>query len=123
MKKNILVIEDEHNLRNLYIEELCEDGYRCYGACNGQEALGLIAQHNFDLIMVDIKLPDISGIELLQRLKSFRGKIPIFIVTAFGQLKNHFAFTDADEFITKSSDLAELKAKISKYLKKETPTV
>lgn len=118
--KRILIIEDEPNLRDLYVLELEEEGYSCTAAGTGSEALDTLRKESFDLVMIDIKLPDITGIELIQQVKPLVGDTPVFIVTALSQLRNHFAFTDVTAFITKSSDLSELKSRIAEQFQPET---
>lgn len=117
---HILIIEDEANLRRLYCEELSDEGWFCSGVATGEEAVDFLTRNSVDLILLDIKLPDTTGIELLQKIKPLASQTPVFIVTALSQLKNHFAFTDTDEFVTKSSDLTELKTKVREYLEKRS---
>lgn len=114
--KKILIVEDEDNIRNLYKEELIDDGYEVIAADDGESGYRLFLKDKPDLVTIDIKMPGIDGIELLQKIRKIDKKIPIILYTAFGEYSQNFYTWPANEYLIKSSNLDELKEKIKKLL-------
>ncbi len=114
--KRILVVDDEEAIRLLYQEELQEAGYQVSLAANGHEALKMVQQSRPDLMTVDIKMPGMDGVELLRRVREIYRDLPIIICTAYGDFKYDFGTWASDAYLTKSSDLKELKDKIHELL-------
>jgi len=114
--KKILVVDDEENIRFLYKEELGDEGYEVTLASSGKEALELLESGKPDLITLDIKMPEIDGIETLRRIKEIDEKIPVILCTAYGQYKQDFSSWASDAYVVKSADLQELKDTIRKIL-------
>lgn len=119
--KKILVVEDEENLRLLYEEELKEEGYAVITAGNGKEAIQKLGERKPDLIILDIVMPVMDGIEFLGRVVRKDSKIPIVLHTAYPQYRQDFMSWAADAYIMKSADLKELKEKIREFLEKKYP--
>jgi CheY-like chemotaxis protein len=115
--KKILVADDEMSIRLLYSEELKEEGYEVYQAANGREALEVVDKIPLDLVILDIKMPEMDGIEALRQIKEKRPDLPVVLSTAYGEYKQDFATWDSDEYLVKSSDLEDLKAVVKRYLK------
>jgi CheY-like chemotaxis protein len=114
--KNILVVDDEESIRLLYREELSDAGYQVDVAANGKEALQKVQQARPDLMTIDIKMPEMDGIELLRRVREIYRDLPIIICTAYGDFRRDFGTWASDAYITKSADLTELKRKIRELL-------
>jgi len=112
----ILIVEDEENLRELYAEELAESGCEVEKAHNGKDALNLISKKDFDIVLMDIRMPEMDGIETLGKIITMEKKIPVIIYTAYSNYKSNFMTRTADAYLTKSSNLDELKAKIEELL-------
>ena len=112
----LLIVEDEKNLRDLYYEELVEAGYEVAKASNGEIAIDLVKNDNFDLIIMDIRMPEMDGIETLGKVITMEKKIPVIIYTAYSNYKSNFMTWTADAYLTKSSNLDELKKKIIELL-------
>lgn len=115
--RTLLVVDDEENIRRLYRDELGEAGYRVLTAGTWEEARRLIVDDPPDLVTLDIRMgegPD--GIEALRMIKERSKDLPVVLVTAFGQYKADFGAWAADAYVVKSSDLAELKARIAELL-------
>ncbi len=108
--KKILVADDEMSIRLLYSEELKEEGYEVYLAANGREALEIVRTIPLDLVILDIKMPEMDGIEALRLIKARRPDLPVVLSTAYGEFKKDFATWASDEYLVKSSDLEDLKA-------------
>lgn len=114
--REILVVDDEEDIRLLYQEELQEAGYRVSVAADGAEALRMVKQSRPDLMTIDIKMPEMDGIELLRRVREIHRDLPIIICTAYGHFRQDFGTWASDAYLTKSSDLMELKEKIRELL-------
>ncbi|MFA5518182.1 MAG: response regulator [Spirochaetota bacterium] len=112
----LLIVEDEDNLRELYAEELEEEGYEISRAENGKAAIELIKKESFDLVIMDIRMPEMDGIEALGKVISLNKKIPVIIYTAYSNYKSNFMTWTADAYLTKSSNLDELKEKIKELV-------
>jgi CheY-like chemotaxis protein len=118
MKKKILVVEDEEGLRLLYQEELGAEGYEIITAQNGKEALQKLEEGKPDLIILDIVMPVMDGMEALGRIVGKERKIPIILNTSYSGYREDFMSWAADAYVTKSSDLEELKTKVKELLEK-----
>jgi len=115
--KKILVADDEMSIRLLYSEELKEEGYEVYMASNGKEALEVVEKIPLDLVILDIKMPEMDGIEALRQIKQKRPDLPVILSTAYGEYRQDFATWASDEYLVKSSDLEDLKAVVRRHLK------
>jgi CheY-like chemotaxis protein len=115
--KRILVADDETSIRLLYSEELKEEGYEVYLAANGREALDIVSKVPLDLVILDIKMPEMDGIEALRQIKERQPNLPVVLSTAYGEYKQDFATWASDEYLVKSSDLDDLKEVVKRYLK------
>ncbi|BCG48585.1 Response regulator receiver domain [Citrifermentans bremense] len=114
----LLVVDDEANIRLLYAQELSDEGYSVVTAASALEAVEKLESDSFDLAVIDIKLKNESGIELLQRIVKERHTLPVILCTAFSCYKDDFSAWLADGYVVKSSDLQELKDEISRVLAK-----
>jgi len=114
--KKILIVEDEDPIRNLYKEELKDEGYEVITAGDGLVGYELFKKEKPDLITIDLKMPNMNGIELLDKIRKEDKDIPIIIYTAYGEFTQNFSTWAADEYLVKSSDLTEFKAKIKELL-------
>lgn len=128
MAPSVLIIEDEPRLRDLYSEALRGWGLASTAARSGEEALRSIDDHPADIMLIDLNLPGISGIETLQELRNRGIDAPAIILTGFGDLK---AAQQAIElkvvaFLTKPVPLGELEQAIDrarKTLKPDLPII
>lgn len=113
----LLIVDDDTNIQRLYKEELEEDGYDVTIAATGKDALELFQKETYDIVTLDILMPDIDGISLLRKMKEQRPDIPIIMSTAY-DYRDDFAVWASEAYIVKSSDLGELKKTIKKLLDK-----
>jgi CheY-like chemotaxis protein len=118
MKKKILVVEDEEGLRLFYEEELETEGYEVITAANGKEAIQRLEEDKPDLVVLDIVMPVMDGMEALGRILGKDRKTPIILNTSYPGYRQDFMSWAADAYVTKSSDLGELKRKIKELLTK-----
>lgn len=117
--RRLLVVDDEANIRLLYTEELAEEGYEVVTAATISEAAERLQEGAFDLAVLDIKLKNESGIELLQQLVKERHDMPVILCSAFSCYKDDFSAWLADGYVVKSGDLTELKHEIARVLAKK----
>ena len=115
----ILVVDDEANICVLYSEELKDEGYEVVTASNTTEAVERLQEGHFDLAVLDIKLKNESGIDLLQKLVKERHDMPVILCSAFSCYKDDFSAWLADGYVVKSGDLTELKQEIARVLAKK----
>jgi two-component system KDP operon response regulator KdpE len=109
----VLLVEDEDAMRRFLRPALSAQGYRVIEAVTGAEALGLAASHNPELVILDLGLPDLDGIEVTRRLRDW-SQAPIVILSARGQERDKVQALDAgaDDYLTKPFGLQELLARI-----------
>jgi DNA-binding NtrC family response regulator len=115
----ILIIDDEPSIRFLYSQELSEDGHEVIEAANAAEAVETLENGAFDLVVLDVKLKNESGLDLLQKIVKERHNIPVILCTAFSCYKDDFSAWLADGYVVKSGDLTELKQEIARVLAKK----
>ena len=114
--KKILVVDDEENIRELYRDELVEDGYKVELAENGQSALSKFETFRPDLVTLDVMMPGMNGIEVLRRIREKNPSIPVLLLTAFGEFRQDFNTWASDAYIVKSANVSELKQTIRQLL-------
>ncbi len=114
--QKLLLVEDEQHQRELYATELEEEGYEVDQAGNGKEAVEKVKTTKYDLVILDIRMPEMDGIEALGKILSRDKKIPIIIHTAYSNYKSNFMTWTADAYVTKSTNIDELKNKITEIL-------
>ena len=118
--ERILIIEDEEKIARFVELELKFEGYEVEKALDGREGLELAKAHPFDLVLLDIMLPGLNGIEVLRRIRQF-SDIPIILLTARNAVVDKVAGLDggADDYITKPFAIEELLARIRVALRKK----
>ncbi len=82
--KKILIIEDDEAMRSLLKDLLDEEGFAVEAVSNGFDALQKLTEHPFDLIITDIHMPGLTGLDLLPRIKKLQPRAPVIVITAFG---------------------------------------
>ena len=112
----ILVVDDEEPIRMLYDYELTEEGYKVFTLGEGSRLLEVVAQTRPDLIVLDIRLGNWSGLDHLQDIRNTVYNMPVILCTAFPDFKYDLRAIAADYFVIKRSDLKELKNKIKMAL-------
>jgi CheY-like chemotaxis protein len=112
----LLVVDDEENIRILFKEELEEEGYQIELASNGLEAIEKTKESNFDLIILDIKMPGMDGIQALNAIKNVNKDQPVILCSAYGEFKQDFSSWISDGYVVKSADTRELKQTIKNIL-------
>lgn len=117
---NILLVEDEVSVASLIIRSLSQEGYEVSLAPDGNTGLDMALQSSFDLIILDIMLPGINGIELCKRIRAAGNLTPVLMLTALGTTQNIVTGLDsgADDYMVKPYKLAELLARVRSMIRR-----
>lgn len=116
-KTRILIVDDEKALRLLYATDLTASGYQVDVAAGAAEALDKVDNKKYDLIILDIEMPDMSGMEALELLRKKSPDTKLLINSAYSIYKSDFQSWLADDYLVKTSDLSILKDTIERLLK------
>jgi two-component system KDP operon response regulator KdpE len=119
----ILVVDDEQAIRRFLRTALGAHDYRVYEAANGQEALEEMVAHRPDIVIVDLGLPDMDGIEVIRRLREW-SEIPIIVLSVRDQDQDKIGALDigADDYLTKPFSIGELMARMRVALRRSAQT-
>jgi len=121
----ILVVEDDPLLAESLIRALQQQGYGVGHARRGHDADALLRAHRYDLLLLDIGLPDVDGFEVLRRLRARGDAMPVLVVTAREEVDERVHGLDlgADDYLTKPFSLSELEARVRALLRRAKPTL
>lgn len=119
--KTILIVDDEEVIRMLYSEELEDEGYKVITASTGHGLIEMIGQDKPDLVVLDIKMAEHDGLDLLQVIRKEFYDIPVILCSAYSSFKGDLKSIAADYYVVKSADLSELKQKIKMALEGRIP--
>jgi len=114
--KMILCVDDEANLLKLYEQTLTADGFKVISARSGADAVAKLETNPIDLVVLDIKMDDKDGLEVLGELKKHQPDLPVILHSAYSTYKSDFKSWLAVDYLVKSADLAPLKARIRELL-------
>ncbi len=121
--QRILVIDDDENVRDTIAVMLEQEGFRMYQAADGQSGLEAALKHKPDLILVDLRLPGLPGVEICKRLRAARMKSAIIVLSALGDEVDKVLLLEigADDYVTKPFGRRELLARIRAVLRRTLP--
>lgn len=119
-KRTILVIEDERAINNFICRALTANEYKAISASSGKEGLTLFFSHNPDLVLLDLGLPDLDGMEVLEQLREFPGEVPVIIISARDRESEKVKALDmgADDYVVKPFGVSEVLARIRTTLRR-----
>ena len=122
-KSRILVIDDEQPMRSFIVRNLEARGYEAVGAASGFEALALLQKHEPDLVILDVMMPSMDGLETCERIRQ-RSIVPILVVTALGEERDRVRALDAgaDDCLVKPFGVSELLARVAAALRRASWT-
>lgn len=113
--ETILVVDDELAIRLLYQEEFTDQGYKVLTAANALDGLDIIENKQVDLVILDIKMPGMDGLEALKKIAALNKGVPIILNSAF-DYKDDFITWPCRAYVIKSQDLTELKETVKSFL-------
>ncbi len=118
-KKQILVVDDEANLRRVLSAQLGRDGYEVHTAEDGEEGLAFLKEHHIDLVITDLRMPKVDGMDLLRAALRDDPSRPVVLLTAHGTVDNAVEAlkTGAFDYITKPFDQNEVRVVVKKALR------
>lgn len=118
MKEKILIVDDQYGIRILLNEVFHKEGYETFQAANGMQALEVVENHHPDLVLLDMKIPGMDGIEILKRMKVIDEEIRVIIMTAYGELDMIQESKDlgALTHFAKPFDIDEIRDAVKTYL-------
>ena len=119
--EKILIVDDEEGVRKLLGRILGKNGYDTVSAPSAEEALRLVEADQFDLVITDIKMPGMDGLQLLQELKAFNPGLPIIVITAYGTVESAVQALRAGayDYITKPFENDEIRLTVAKTFERE----
>jgi DNA-binding NtrC family response regulator len=114
----ILIVEDEARMRRLLELDLGEAGYQTFSAADAEKGLDLLRREQIDLVLTDLKLPGLSGLEFLQATKRLNGALPVVVMTAYGSVETAVEAmkAGASDYVLKPFALAEMRLVVQKEL-------
>ena len=119
----ILIVEDEEKIARFVTLELEHEGYQVEHAADGRTAVDLALERDYDLILLDVLLPQLNGMEVLRRVRKHKD-VPVIMVTARDAVMDKVAGLDAgaDDYLTKPFRVAELRARVAAHLRRQNRT-
>ncbi len=118
MKGKLLIVDDQFGIRILLNEIFQKEGYKTFQAANGQQALEIVRKHYPELVLLDMKIPGMDGIEILKRMKEIEPEIRVIIMTAYGELDMIQEAKDlgALTHFAKPFDIDDIREAVRKYI-------
>ncbi len=114
----LLIADDDRNLALLYEQELTDEGYEVSIVNDARSAIDRVESDPPDLLVLDIQMPGMDGIEALSHILGKNNQLPVILNSAYSNYKDNFMTWSADAYVVKSSDLTELKTTIVDVLKR-----
>ena len=118
----ILIADDELSIRKLYQRELDKDGYQVVVALDGTDALNKVRNEQPDLVILDIRMPGMDGMETMSQILEEKNDLPVIINSAYSTYQDNFMSWAADAYCVNSSDMTELKKTVEEVLEKRSVT-
>jgi two-component system, response regulator, stage 0 sporulation protein F len=115
-KQRILIVDDEEDIHRIYRDEFEELGYYVESAFNGQQALEKVNIVPVDIIIMDIQMPGMNGIDTLRQIKLLKPDVPIILSSAYAEFKQDLGTWASDEYIVKSGNMDKLKETVARLL-------
>ncbi|WP_066367435.1 response regulator [Neobacillus fumarioli] len=122
MKEKVLIVDDQFGIRILLNEVFQKEGYQTFQAANGAQALDIVQKHAPDIVLLDMKIPGMDGIEILKRMKVIDPGIRVIIMTAYGELDmiKEAKALGAIMHFAKPFDIDDIRAAVRKHLPQRT---
>ena len=117
----VMIVDDEANLRRLYRESLERDGYAVITANSAEDCLRQLDDEAPDLVVLDVRMPGMDGLEALGRILERRPRMPVVLNSAFSSYRDNFLSWTADAYLVKSSDVGPLRRTVRELLGRSEP--
>ncbi len=117
--RKILLVDDEESIQIVYREEFEDEGYQVISALDGTSGLEKFKEEEPDLVILDIQMPGMNGVEVLRQMKMLRPSVPVVLSSAYQEFKRDLGTWASDEYVVKSGNLDELKATVKRLLGEE----
>ncbi|MFD0590505.1 response regulator [Paenibacillus sp. GCM10027627] len=117
-KKKVLIVDDQNGIRVLLLEVFSSEGYNTFQAANGKIALEIVKHEAPDLVLLDMKIPGMDGLEILKHIKAIDSSIKVIMMTAYGELDMIKEATDLGALMhfTKPFDIDEMRIEVNRQL-------
>jgi two-component system response regulator (stage 0 sporulation protein F) len=117
-KKKVLIVDDQNGIRVLLLEVFSSEGYNTFQAANGKIALEIVRRDSPDLVLLDMKIPGMDGLEILKHIKTIDPSIKVIMMTAYGELDMIKEATDLGALMhfTKPFDIDEMRMEVNRHL-------
>lgn len=122
--RKLLIVDDQIGIRMLLLEVFSTEGYETFQAANGTKALQIVKESVPDLVLLDMKIPGMDGLEILKRIKQMHKDIKVIMMTAYGELEmiNEAKESGALMHFTKPFDIDELRLVVNEQLRNDKPS-
>lgn len=122
-KKKVLIVDDQNGIRVLLMEVFSNEGYNTFQASNGRLALDIVRKESPDLVLLDMKIPGMDGLDILKHIKEIDAGIKVIMMTAYGELDMIKEATDLGALMhfTKPFDIDDLRVAVNKQLRSLVP--
>lgn len=114
--KKILLVDDETSIQIVYREEFEDEGYEVISAVNGEEGLEKFKEEEPDIVILDIHMPGMNGIEVLRQMKMMHPETPVILSSAYQEFQRDISSWASEEYIVKSGNLDGLKEAVQRLL-------
>lgn len=114
--KKVLLVDDEESIQIVYREEFEDDGYEVISALTGETGLEKFKQERPDIVILDIQMPGMNGVEVLRQMKMIDASVPVILSSAYQEFKRDLGTWASDEYVVKSGNLDELKKTVRRLL-------
>jgi DNA-binding response OmpR family regulator len=117
----ILIVEDEKKIANSLKKNFNDEGFETAVCYDGADALEVVSKEKFDLILLDWRLPEVTGIDVCKRIRSANNKTPIILLTALANISNKVEALDsgADDYVTKPFSFEEVLARVNALIRRD----
>jgi two-component system, response regulator, stage 0 sporulation protein F len=119
VKKKLLLVDDDEAIQMVYREEFESDGYQVISALDGQSGLDKYKEEHPDLVILDIQMPGINGVEVLRQMKMINPSVPVILSSAYQEFKRDLGTWASDEYVVKSGNSDDLKDAVRRLLKEK----
>lgn len=122
-KRKLLIVDDQNGIRALLVEVFSSEGYKTFQASNGKLALEIVRKESPDLVLLDMKIPGMDGLDILKHIKKIDPDIKVIMMTAYGELDMIKEATDLGALMhfTKPFDIDELRQAVNDQLRTNSP--